>query len=705
MRRIALSALLIASLPALGTRDTGVRAAPLDLLLTIENPEPATEPDADSFGSRLTSIRRDSTDPRGGWDIVIGAVTDIVHGISGAGSAYFYDGDTGSLLLAIPNPAPLPHAFCAAAIGAVDRPAEDSRGGQDILVGCMRNFVQRSPSVVGSTEPGAAYLYDAARRGTAENADIVFFHPEMPSSSLDLEHYGAQVLGVGDKIVIGSMFGNYRNPDATGRVGYGANVTPNTGAVFVLDRNDPTDPYPPVIQDPAPRPLNQFGGNSVQSIAHVPRDPNDPRGPGFDLLISASLYGHDTTSRTGRAYLFDGLTHEKLLTIDNPTGEPQAMFGTAVAAMGTKLVIGAPGASNGRVRAGAVYVFDGLYGAGGVARTTVPLIIIPNPLAGTLINFGSAITALGEDLFVGAPDDFADSDGSGPLSTPAGGAVFVFDGRTDQRGALVATLRNPDPDHPPSAAPYLNDSFGNSLASLGGRVVVGAPRDDARNADDTVVNSAGAVYVYDWDSMAPEVTLIHGNETAVACGARWEDPGATARDQRPLRPGDYIDLTDAIERSGGVDTNVPGVQTLTYHVADQFQNEAHQTRTVQVMVDFTGFLWPVGGADTTGGSYDSPVRTFKSGSVIPMTFQISCGGTPLTSGAHKLEAVHWSSETTSGEPIDATPRDAATTGNLFRLVGDEWRYNLNTNGMAAGVWQLVARLSDGSAHSAFIQLK
>jgi hypothetical protein len=102
-----------------------------------------------------------------------------------------------------------------------------------------------------------------------------------------------------------------------------------------------------------------------------------------------------------------------------------------------------------------------------------------------------------------------------------------------------------------------------------------------------------------------------------------------------------------------------------------------------------------------------PLRTFKLESTIPVKFTATCGGSPVLTGVHTLQAVKWSSQTDSDPAIDATPSDAATTGNQFRLVGDEWHFNLDTKatGMSIGRWQLIATLSDGSQHSVWVQIK
>ena len=125
-------------------------------------------------------------------------------------------------------------------------------------------------------------------------------------------------------------------------------------------------------------------------------------------------------------------------------------------------------------------------------------------------------------------------------------------------------------------------------------------------------------------------------------------------------------------------------------------------------LEFTGFLAPIGGADeATGGSFANPLRTFKAGSTIPVKFTVSRDGAALLTGVHTLQAVRYSRATTPGTAIDATPQGKATTGNQFELKGSEWHFNLDTKatGLATGVWQLVATLSDGTQHRVWIQIK
>ena len=151
-----------------------------------------------------------------------------------------------------------------------------------------------------------------------------------------------------------------------------------------------------------------------------------------------------------------------------------------------------------------------------------------------------------------------------------------------------------------------------------------------------------------------------------------------------------------------------GTTTVTCTATDASGNSSTASFTVtRAALGFAGFLPPIGGADATGGSFADPVRSFKLKSTIPVKFTASCGGAPVLTGIHTLQAIKWSSQTDSESPIDATPTDAATTGNQFRLTGSQWHFNLDTKGtgMSVGIWQLIATLSDGSQHSVWIQVK
>jgi hypothetical protein len=176
---------------------------------------------------------------------------------------------------------------------------------------------------------------------------------------------------------------------------------------------------------------------------------------------------------------------------------------------------------------------------------------------------------------------------------------------------------------------------------------------------------------------------------------------ATATDNCDPNPA----ITYSIQPGSGFPV---GTTPVACTAKDASGNQANCTFTVtRAPLGFTGFLSPIGGADASGGSVSSPVRTFKLNSTIPVKFTADCGGSPVLSGVHRLEVILYTAQTNADPPIDATPTDAATTGDEFKLNGSQWQFNLDTKatGMTPGIWLLQATLSDGSQHTAWIQLK
>jgi hypothetical protein len=124
---------------------------------------------------------------------------------------------------------------------------------------------------------------------------------------------------------------------------------------------------------------------------------------------------------------------------------------------------------------------------------------------------------------------------------------------------------------------------------------------------------------------------------------------------------------------------------------------------------FNGFLSPVAATWRQAPAAASPISSIvQADSTIPVKFTATCSGAPLITGVHTLQAIKYSSATTGDTPIDATPTDAATAGNEFRLTGTEWHFNLNTKGFGAngqGIWLFKATLYDGSVRSVWVEIK
>ncbi len=139
-----------------------------------------------------------------------------------------------------------------------------------------------------------------------------------------------------------------------------------------------------------------------------------------------------------------------------------------------------------------------------------------NPTPAPFDVFGGSVAALGSNVLVGAARDNAGA-------TDAG-AAYLFDANT---GALLRTFLNP--------TPAADDRFGISVASVGGKVLVGAYRDDTGATD------AGAAYLFDADTGALLSTFLNPTPAAgdefslsvaavavnVLVGAYRDDTGAT----------------------------------------------------------------------------------------------------------------------------------------------------------------------------------
>jgi outer membrane protein assembly factor BamB len=227
-----------------------------------------------------------------------------------------------------------------------------------------------------------------------------------------------------------------------------------------------------------------------------------------------------------------------------------AGLGSAVATVGGRIVVGAPGESTGPCgQNGAVLVFD--------AATGAPLVdIFPHAIDGCASRLGSAVADLDGDILATAPQQltgpgglrhgvvrrfdaatgaleqtfvhpapsalFASSFGAAiaaaegdvlvgapfgvELEDSASGIVFRFDGVT---GAPVGSFTRPEP--------AANDAFGSALAVASGRLFVGAPGGDAFGGEVHAFDLATGQHL--WTAANPEVLDLGGFATSLAADA------------------------------------------------------------------------------------------------------------------------------------------------------------------------------------------
>jgi hypothetical protein len=150
-----------------------------------------------------------------------------------------------------------------------------------------------------------------------------------------------------------------------------------------------------------------------------------------------------------------------------------------------------------------------------------------------------------------------------------------------------------------------------------------------------------------------------------------------------------------------------GVTVVTAEATDASLNTASCSFEVRrEAIGFAGFLPPLGGADSTGGSPTTPLRTFRLGSTIPVKFLAFCDGKPVTNGIHRLEAVRYGTPTPFLMAGELGSPKRVGQNVLFHLTSTHWQCNLSTrHGFSTGTWRLTATLSDGSQHTAWIALR
>jgi cysteine-rich repeat protein len=225
-------------------------------------------------------------------------------------------------------------------------------------------------------------------------------------------------------------------------------------------------------------------------------DRNDFFGSGIAVLGDRVVVGAPGEQR---AYLFDGATGDLLRTLEDPSGSEQfaSWFGGAVAAAGGQVWVTAS-------RIGLVYRFDPdtgelagtivaspSYGDGSLASAGGDVLVGDPAAPGEVRRYDGATGALLQTY--GAPP--APGFGPGALAADdtvvvvgdsGAGAVHVFDRAS---GAFLATIANPtpwaDPDEDGS------ELFGRALAVVGGRIAVGDP------VDRLPAGPSGSIYLFD----------------------------------------------------------------------------------------------------------------------------------------------------------------------------------------------------------------
>jgi hypothetical protein len=143
-----------------------------------------------------------------------------------------------------------------------------------------------------------------------------------------------------------------------------------------------------------------------------------------------------------------------------------------------------------------------------------------------------------------------------------------------------------------------------------------------------------------------------------------------------------------------LNTTALGLQSLTVNATDQLGNSRSSTVTYGVGCPTSGVLPPVSA---------SGAATYNAGRTVPVALQLQGSCASLTSARLTL----YLAPIVGGTPgafTPATPSGTSNSGNVFRYnsTTGQYLYNLNTRGLAAGVYQLDYYIGGTSATGALL---
>ena len=362
----------------------------------------------------------------GASKVVVGAYNDDI-----MGSVYVYDAND---LTAQPTK-----------LTAFDGATSDYFG-RNISINSEQIVVAAYGDDDNGSKSGSVYVYDANDLSTQPTKLTAF-------DAAETDQFGHTVFATDDNIFVGA---NYDDD-----MGY------NSGSVYVYDANDlSTQPTKLTAFDGSGS--DQFGsGNTVFATD--------------DKIVVGAFYDDDMGYNSGSVYVFNAndLTAQptKLTAFDGSGEGGGDKFGWSVAATADKIVVGARDDDDNGSNSGSVYVYD----ANDLSAT--PTKLTPFDGSGS-DNFGGAVAATDDNIFVGATYD--DDNGSNS------GSVYVYDAND-----LSAT--------PTKLTPFdaaAGDQFGNAVSAIADKIVVGAFKDDDNGGQ------SGSVYVYDANDLSAQPTKL-----------------------------------------------------------------------------------------------------------------------------------------------------------------------------------------------------
>lgn len=451
------------------------------------------------------------------------------------------------------------------------------------------------------------------------------------------------------------------------------------------------------------------------TIARLSPDTITAGASDFSLIVNGSGFAPDATVRWNGRVLSSVFVNASQLTATVPASE--VVGGTEII---TALVTVGNTDSTSNPLSFAITPANVTAIQSAVAQVGESISVAARPASATEAGVLATLNNSGGDTVIVTVANYS-SNPSGAAFRAAGGFTDLQISGADPADTATASFYYPSTTDAATEASltllYFDGSAWVSVRSSDNSEPVKNTGDDL---DGTI--SGGRFVVSFGSSSIPRITELNGTIFASAV-PDYLPPEISCSDIRVPASIDALvrvnyptpTVSDNVDPAPGVSYSIAsgsgfpiGTTTVIGTATDAGGNSASTTFTVtRAALGFSGFLSPIGGGDAMGGSSVGPLRTFKSGSTIPVKFTASCGDMPVLTGVHKLQIFKYSAATTAGTPIDATPQNGPTLGNEFRLTDGHWQLNLDTKatGMSPGIYQLIATLSDRSKHDVWIQIK
>jgi len=221
----------------------------------------------------------------------------------------------------------------------------------------------------------------------------------------------------------------------------------------------------------------------------------------------------------------------------------------------------------------------------------------------------------------------------------------------------------------------------------------------AQSATGTAVDKAGnsnstTVSGINIDKTPPQVTI----NIPASGGVYLLNQALTADWSATDSLSGIASATGTLPSGAAIDTSMAGTKTFTVVATDIAGNTATQTSSYTIAYNFLGILPPI----RADGS-----SIFNLGSTVPVKFRIAdANGNYVSTATANLTYQYITGDVlgTVKEPISTS---AANEGNTFRYDSTDnlYIFNLGTEGMATGTYQLNINLDDGTTHTVRISLR